>query len=201
MPLVKKIEARMVPAVESRLTQPSVGDILSVPAVTVFIDSGQASISCTGLIDTGADMCVLDETVFGRLGDQAPKVAQKVLASGFSRKHVSLYQLELRVRGESVEQEMRFHKVPVAVCPLHRPILIVGGRGGKQFAKFALREKLLALSQVMDLSGTAGDIDTVIMSRNIAAHSPSDAIGQLSPELFLAAAERLVSRLSANQNS
>ena len=65
------VKAKMIPALESRLLDRSVADIGSVPAVRVSLGLGQNIISCLGLIDTGADISMLDASLTRRLSSDA----------------------------------------------------------------------------------------------------------------------------------
>lgn len=282
MAQIKRIEGKIVPALEkSHYGWPGVRDITSVPTVTVFIQSGLASVSCVGLIDTGADFCLLDEVVFKRLADQAPK-PEKLLANGISATPVPLYQLDLHLCDETRKHELNFTKVPVLIYKLNRQVMIVGRRGvlellkveidfprgtislvqdqkldkladrfpymsnelpdfqravalieedatmqgivivanelerlleriialeklesvnvdRRRLSQATLWEKLLAVSQVIDLSDLKMDFQTIVNTRNVAAHAHLDKIKELSPDSFLAATERIVSRLSTRQ--
>lgn len=119
----------MIPAVESRFDNYSVGDISRVPAVRVTVESGKGSVVCVGVVDTGADLSILDEGIFQRLGTQVPRIPGRALAVGFSGKRVVMYQLSLTIRGDSGGGEFRFGDVPVAVSALGRPVLVLGRRG------------------------------------------------------------------------
>ena len=124
-----KISGKLIPAVESRLAKASIADIGSVPAIMATIQCGKAAVTCTGLIDTGADLSLVDQTVFDRLGDQAPRLHAKVLSTGFVNKHLVMYNLDIKLAGPEPGQTLDFEKVPVVVTDLHRPVLVLGRQG------------------------------------------------------------------------
>jgi hypothetical protein len=273
MTTTRKVVGKLLPALESRPSLPGVGDITSVPAVNVLVETGGRSVSCVGIIDTGADLSLLDESIFLRLGDPPSGIRTETSMVSLLGEQATLYPLNLRMQGETADQEIAFGGVPVAVAKLHRPVLLLGRRGvlerlrididfprgavtmvlsqrlaatyptlstrlsgferavdllesgsivegvlvlaleverladrmmalggqaatdtGKELRRAGLKDKLLALCGEAD-SDLVADVTTLVMQRNAAAHSPSDPMRELSSELVLGAAERVVSRL------
>jgi len=126
--MATRISCKMIPAVETQLAESRIGDIGSVPAVLVEVLSGETVIPCVGLVDTGADISILDEKILEGFRDGL-QLFGRSLATGFSKKQIVIYHIGLRIRGESKRQSLTFDNVPVTVTDLHRPLLIIGRRG------------------------------------------------------------------------
>jgi hypothetical protein len=119
----------MIPAVETQLAGSRIGDIGSVPAVTVEIISGHTVIPCIGLLDTGADISVLDEKIFDSIPERLAPSGRILATTGFSKEQSVIYHIGLRIKGESKQRSLSFDSVPVAVAALHRQLLVIGRRG------------------------------------------------------------------------
>jgi len=118
----------MIPAMESRSSDPTIGDIGPVPAVRAIVECGDKSVSCAGVIDTGADLSILDEMLFERLAIQTPLATIRLRTAGLSDLPMAVYTATIRLRGES-EDELVFSDVPVIKSRLERPVLLLGRRG------------------------------------------------------------------------
>jgi hypothetical protein len=119
----------MVPAFEATLAQSKTGSIGLVPAVKVILKVGSAEVTTVAVIDTGAEMSMVDEHVFAGFGDQKPHSADTLLQVGFYRKRLAVYYFDIEMTGEECQQSLSFSRVPIAVGRLGRPIMIVGRRG------------------------------------------------------------------------
>jgi hypothetical protein len=126
---IKRISAKMIPALESISRQPMIGDIGSVPAVRVELKYSDQTLSSIGIVDTGAGLCVLDERIFKMFSNLQPENIQKVMATGFSKHKVLILHLSIRIIGDEPYQALDFENVPVAVTKLDRQMLIIGRRG------------------------------------------------------------------------
>lgn len=139
--MATRISCTMVPAVETQLAESRIEDIRSVPGATVELVSGGTSSRCVGLIDTGTDVSVLDETIFRQFSEDVPVLSERILGrgfsilgTGFSKKRIDIYHFTVRIMGDSKEGVLKehalvFENVPVIVTTLHRPLFIIGRRG------------------------------------------------------------------------
>ncbi len=130
----------MIPALESRLLDRSVADIGSVPAVRVSLGLGQNIISCLGLIDTGADISMLDASLTRRLSSDAqsaPVDTFRTINAAGETLELPLLSLTLSI-GEQDSGELVFPEVPVAVATLNRPLLLLGRRGLLEWLKLEI---------------------------------------------------------------
>lgn len=129
MKSTKRISAKMIPALGASSGTALVGDISSVPAVRVELKYQEQAINTVAIIDTGADLCILDKRLFQAFMSQQPKPLGKVVASGFSKKALNMYHLDINVFGDEPEQTLTFQHVPVIVTELDRQLFIIGRRG------------------------------------------------------------------------
>lgn len=123
------IKTTMVPAVEATLSQPKTGSIGLVPAVKVTLKVGATEVTTVAVIDTGAEMSMVDQSVFAGFGDHKPVSTDSLLQVGFSRKRLAVYYVDIEMTGEERKKSLSFSGVPIAVGSLGRPIMIVGRRG------------------------------------------------------------------------
>lgn len=272
-----KIVGRLIPAVESRMADTSVGAISSVPAVNAVVKAYTVSATCMALIDTGAELSLLDQSVFDRLGEHSSLTHSRVVASGLSKKVLRMYNLDVDLIGIESNEPLRFERVPIVVTDLSRPIMMLGRQGlleslrveidfprgivqllrtqrladrypalskylpgfervaqimdshglvqgivllamelerfldsllvaddfialdlkAKPLTRRTLREKFLLVSEQYPSLSLSKQIDQLVHTRNIAAHSPGDAVTHLSRSEFLDAAEEIVFRLAS----
>lgn len=134
--MTSRISFPMIPAVETQLAESRIEDIGSVPATEVELTNGRITIVCLGLIDTGSDVSVLDETVFQKFDEDLPTISERVRVGGFSAlgiessiRKMDIYQCMVQILGESRKQGMKFENVPITVARLHRPLFVIGRRG------------------------------------------------------------------------
>ena len=125
--MASQITTRMIPAVESTVAGAGVDDIGLAPAVNVELITA-VSVRCVGLIDTAADLSVLDEILFRKLGS-VPQISSVRTVTVGSTHDANLYLIGVRITGDSEEEVLTFDNVPIIVMRLHRPILLIGRRG------------------------------------------------------------------------
>jgi predicted aspartyl protease len=126
--MVQKLISRMIPVVESQLAEARTDNIVMAPAVSVKLFNGTSSISCVGLIDTGADISVLDRGLFAELGNfPLPGIIRVITSAGSITEPV--YLLTIKILGESADKTLNFENVPVITLPLSRPLFRIGRRG------------------------------------------------------------------------
>jgi len=129
MKAVKHLSAKMIPALDSKSRKSEIADIGLVPAVRVEIKYADQSVSAIGVIDTGADISILDESLFRVLAAEKARTKQVLLEGPSGRTYVSIYTLNVKIMGSKKGEQMDFENVPVAVENLRRPVLIIGRRG------------------------------------------------------------------------
>jgi hypothetical protein len=144
-----QIRTTMVPAVEATLAQSKTGSIGLVPAVKVTLKVGAAVVTSVAVIDTGAEMSMVDESVFEGFGDQKPTSADKLLQVGFSGKRLAVYYVDIEMTGEERQQSLSFSGVPIAVGSLGRPIMIVGRRGVLEWLRVEMDFPKKSLTLIM----------------------------------------------------
>jgi hypothetical protein len=125
--MASQITIRMIPSIESTVAGAGVDDIGLAPAVNVELITA-VSVRCVGLIDTAADLSVLDESLFRNLG-RVPQVSSVRTVAVGSTHDVNLYLIAVRITGDSEEEALTFDNVPIIVMRLHRPLLLIGRRG------------------------------------------------------------------------
>ena len=138
MARLQKISANMIPAVEKTSWPSLIDDISFVPAVNVQIRRDDIIVTAVGIIDTGADLCVLDEQVFKSFPTRVVATDAVVLATGFSTKEVKMYSFDLSLSGHQKKTPLRFGNVPVVVTNLERQVIILGRRGLLEWLKIEL---------------------------------------------------------------
>jgi hypothetical protein len=127
-----RIVGKMIPAVESAITESSIGDMGSVPAVKAAIQGKTDAVSCIAVIDTGAHISLLDESLFRMLGNEvreARHAAVSFASAGGSLQRGSVYRLQIKLYGESSRQRLVLKNVPVVVMRLGRQLLMLGRKG------------------------------------------------------------------------
>ena len=174
MNIVKRITAKMIPVIENRSGKSMVGDIGSVPAVRVSINFDSMSQSCIGLIDTGSDICVIDESLFNKFSESKKIIYSAVkVKSNFLTKTVPIYYMNINILGDDENQILSFNHVPVIVTNLNRQVFIIGRRNVLEWLKIELDfpKGLLKLtrSQLSDynfpaMSNEFPSLDTIIES-------------------------------------
>jgi len=121
----------MVPALDPSHPSSGLGDVGTVPAVRVRLGHAKNAIVVAGLLDTGAELSMLSESIAEQL--QAVAGLQSFgavsLATGLSNLTVKLYHLDIHILGHGPDSTMQFESVPVAVGPLSYPPLLLGRRG------------------------------------------------------------------------
>jgi hypothetical protein len=125
--MVSQITTRMVPSVETQLTELAIEEIGMAPAVNVELITS-VSVRCVGVIDTGSDLSVLDETLFQKLGSVVKISSVRTIGVSGSM-NVSLYLIGVRITGDNEGETITFDNVPIIVTRLHRPLLMIGRRG------------------------------------------------------------------------
>jgi len=148
--MVSQITTRMIPSVETQLAEPAI-DVGMAPAVNVELITA-VSVRCVGVIDTGSDLSVLDETLFQKLGS-VPKISSVRTVGPGGSINISLYLIGIRITGDTEGATITFENVPITVMRLHRPLLMIGRRGILDRLKVELdfARKRVTLTQPRDL--------------------------------------------------
>lgn len=144
-----KIKTTMVPAVGAKLAQSKAGSIGLVPVVKITLRLGEAEVTTVAVIDTGAEMSMVDKSVFDSLGKQKPVASDKVFQTIFSPKLVPIYYLDVEMTGEERRKSLFFRGVPIAVGNLGRPIMIVGRSGVLEWLRVEMDFPKKTLTLVM----------------------------------------------------
>src|SRR5687767_6136290 len=126
---VKKISAKMVPAVEAIVGASMVGDISLVPALRVRLTVGQENLNTLGVIDTGSEFSMMDDGLFKALSTRPKNGVRVSIHTGWSRKQLWMYHIDVTLSDDSEQEKLHFKNVPVVVANLERKLFIIGRRG------------------------------------------------------------------------
>src|ERR1051325_1774387 len=197
MTRAKYVTAHMVPSLESPF-QPSIRDEISfVPALSVELQAGDESVKTVGVVDTTADLSLLDEEIFNSFIISPPPVGVISISTGSSVNQAQMYSFDVNLLGQTKQRELTFNNVPTVVTSLHRPVFLIGRQGLLEWLKveldFPRRRMKLTLERTISptyptISREFSSLDSIMKSFE-AGHS-AEAIMMLAWEM-----ERFIDRL------
>lgn len=121
--------ATMKPGLWRGSAKRNVGNIAYLPTLTAQIKGGDFSPSIVAVIDTGAQMSVIDTSLWRSVVSKSAVVAPKAEQLTTTKGRREVHQLSISLHGDDETDRMDFDNVPTVIAPLYRPVMLLGHRG------------------------------------------------------------------------
>ncbi len=152
---VAELSAVMIPALDILSSVPQVGDISSVPALSVHVEREGKAIQCVGLIDTGAEMSFLDQSLFQSISESELGGEEVSIRLSLNAHRAKVFRMTVALADQQSKRQLLFKDVPVAVLPLPRRLFVIGRRGILEW----LRVELDFPRQSISLKDSRADVE------------------------------------------
>jgi hypothetical protein len=126
----QRLELPMIPALSPDPNIATMGQLVTVPALRIRIGQGSDTVTVPGIIDTAAELCIIDTRIAKQLKHSEPIGSMAVATlDGFVR-DLRMYALQFDILSPSGESVISFSNVPVAVMALQNKASALIGRRG-----------------------------------------------------------------------